>query len=336
MGPVLAGISGLYALCAAVFLMVTAPFTVGGDVPRNLSAARAMLDGTFGSTEGYLYSPVAAALTIPALAVPIVVATAGWVALKTGVVGLLTAWATRGHAPVDRFLAAIAALMFLPVVHDLALGNVTIVVVGAVALLAWQPDRARAGIVLGIVLATVPKPLLIPVLVWALVYRPRASVVGIAIGALALGLTAAVVGTEPFITWIDALRTPPILASGNLALSALPPAVAVVASVIVGLLTFVAIRRGPGPGLIAALACGLLVAPYTILYGASVLLVGVPVLVQLAPRATLALALLAPIGLIAAFPVWVGSFLLLALAIPPERWIEPSLAVRPYAGRVLQ
>ena len=92
------------------------------------------------------------------------------------------------------------------------------------------------------------------------------------------------------------------------------------ASVAVVAATLLALRRGPAPGLVAALACGLLVSPYTILYAAGVLLVAAPALARAAPRSILVLALLAPVGLVVAFPLWVGSVMLLAFTVPRGRW----------------
>jgi hypothetical protein len=41
-----------------------------------------------------------------------------------------------------------------------------------------------------------------------------------------------------------------------------------------------------------------------------------------APRTTVALALVAPVALVVAFPLWVGSLLLLTLTVPHARWSE--------------
>jgi len=318
--PALVALAGFSTVTGVVLILSVAPSAWAADAHRNLQAARALLDGTFGTVDGYLYSPLAAALTIPALAVPEGAAVVGWLVLKVAILMIATRVATRGLQPLDRLLVSAAVIAFLPVLYDLELGNVTILVAAAIAMVAWTPDRAAAGIPVGIVLATAPKPQLIPVLVWMAVFRRHA--LGGALGAAGLGTLAGlvVVGPGPYGAWIAALRAPPDLAVGNFSLSGMPPLAAIPASFAVLAAALLALRRGPAPGLIAALACGLLVSPYTILYAAGVLLVAAPALARAAPRPTLVLALLAPVGLVVAFPLWVGSVMLLAFTVPRRRW----------------
>lgn len=324
--PALVALAGFSMVTGVALILSVAPTAWARDAHRNLLAARALLDGTFGTVDGYLYSPLAAALTIPALAVPEGAAVVGWLLLKVFILLIATRVATRGLQPLDRLLASAAVIAFLPVLYDLELGNVTILVAAAIAMVAWIPDRAAAGIPLGIALATAPKPQLIPVLVWMAIFRPRA--LGGALGAAGLGTLAAfvVLGSGPYGAWIAALRAPPDLTAGNFSLSGIPPLAAIPASVAVAAATLLALRRGPAPGLIAALGCGLLVSPYTILYAAGVLLVAAPALARAAPRPTLVLALIAPVGLVVAFPLWVGSVMLLAVTVPRDRWPRGCLA----------
>jgi hypothetical protein len=320
MRPALAALAGLSVLSDAAFFLSTAPFAWATDARRNLAAAQALLDGTFGAVDGYLYSPVAAALTIPALAVPEEFAIVGWLGLKLTVVVLATLWVARALDPVDRVLACIAVAGFLPVVHDLELGNVTVLVAASIALIAWFPDRLVNGAILGIILATAPKPAAIPLLLWMVFYRPRALAGSVVVGSLLMLATFVIVGTAPFVAWIGALQASPNLVGGNFSLSGLPSGAAIVLSIAIILATVVAARRGPVPGLLAALCCGLLVSPYTILYAGAVLLVVVPATARVAPGSTYALAILAPFGLIIAFPLWVACALLVSLAVVPERW----------------
>jgi hypothetical protein len=315
----LLALAALSVVSTASFVIRTAPFAWAADVHRNLSAARALLDGTFGTVEGYLYSPVAAALMIPALAVPEGWAVVGWLILKLAVLLAGTLWASRGLDSSDRFLAFVAVVGFLPVLHDLELGNVTIIVAASIAAVVWLPDRVATGVLLGIVLATAPKPGLVPVLFWMALFRPRALAEAFIVAGLAIIATWIFVGTSPFVAWIAALQAPPNLISGNFSLSGLPTLPAIVASVATIVATVLAVRRGPVPGLLAALACGLLVSPYTILYAATILVVALPAVARAAPRTTLLLALTAPVGLILAFPLWVGCLLPLAITIAPNR-----------------
>ena len=321
-------LAGFSSVTGVVLILSIAPSAWATDAHRNLLAARALLDGTFGTVEGYLYSPLAAALTIPALAVPEDAAVFGWLVLRAAILLISTMIATRSLRPWDRLLVSVAAIAFLPVLYDLELGNVTILVAATIALVAWTPDRASAGIPLGIVLATAPKPQLIPVLVWMVLFRRRA--LGGALGAAGLATLGSlvVVGPGPYQSWIAALRAAPDVPLGNLSLSGLPALVAIAAGCAVIIGTLLALRRGPAPGLVAALACGLLVSPYTILYAAGILLVAVPSLARAAPRTTLALAMVAPAALVVAFPPWVGSVMLLALMVPRRRWPREILTSR--------
>ena len=312
-----------FSLATGLVVILSVSTTAwSADAHRNLLAARALLDGTFGTVDGYLYSPLAAALTIPALAVPEGVAVIAWLLLKVAILLIAASVATRGLQRTDRILVFAAAIGFLPVLYDLELGNVTVVIAASLALVAWIPDRVAAGIPLGIVLATTPKPQLIPVLIWMAVFRRRA-LVG-ALGAAGIGTLAAclVVGPGAYQAWIAALRGPPSLTRGNFSLSGLTPLVAIPASLAIVAATLLALRRGQAPGFVAVLACGLLVSPYTILYAAAVLLVAAPALARVAPRTTVALALVAPVALVVAFPLWVGSLLLLTLTVPHARWSE--------------
>ena len=87
---------------------------------------------------------------------------------------------------------------------------------------------------------------------------------------------------------------------------------------------------GPVAGsLCSPLAAALivLVSPHTSLYAAGVLLVLAPPLARAAPRGTLVLALLAPVALVVAFPLWIASVGLRALAIPRERWPGFALGI---------
>jgi hypothetical protein len=316
----LAVIAAVSVVSGAAFVIVTWPFTWTSDITRNLAAARALLDGRFGTVEGYLYSPLAAALTVPLLAIPTFAAVLAWLGVKLAILIGSAATASRMLATRERILIAAAVVAFLPVVHDLLLGNVTVVIAAAIAYVAWNPDRARTGLPIGIVLATVPKPVLVPVLIWMLLWRRRAGMSALVVAAIATAAMVLLIGSDAAGAWIAALRNPPILSGGNFALSSWPPIPAILGATATIAATAIALRRGEGPGLVAVLCCGLLVSNYTVLYGAGVLLAAVPVVARAAPRATAVLALVAPVGLIAGFAIWVGAVIAVALAVPVQRW----------------
>jgi len=320
---VVAGVALLNVVTGIAAWTIEAPTAWANDAQSNLAAAEALLGGHFGTAEGYLYSPLAALLTAPFARLPEAVAVGTWLAFKTLLVigGALVA--LRGRPALERSAAAIAAVAFLPILYDLELGNVTVLLVAALAVVAWCDDGYLAGVPLGLMLATAPKPQLIFVLAWMLLYRRRSLAGAIATAAAATGLAMLVVGPDPYRTWIEALRAPSYLAGsqlGNRSLTTLPTPLALLTVVASLGLALVAVRRGRWPALTAALALGLLVSPYTLAYAAGVFLVVAPPLWMTAPRVLLGLALAAPVGLVVAFPAWVFAVLAAAAVLPGAAW----------------
>ena len=332
--PALVGLAVVSAIIGAFAVVRAAENVWAADAERNLAAALALANGTFGSVEDYLYSPLAAALTMPALAVPTDVAVFAWLVLELSVLVVGTAVATRGREQADRLLAGVAVICFLPIIYDLELGNVTVIVLAAVAVAAWMPDRIATGIPLGLVLATAPKPQLIPVLIWLALVHRRALAGAVGTAALATLAGLAFAGPAAYAAWLDALRAPRYLRGDqviNLALWSLSPPLALGGAVAAVGAFVLALRRGYWPGLIAGICVGLLMAPYTLIYAAGLLLVGVPAAARAAPRAVLALAVTAPVALVVAFPAWVGAVLFLAVLAPADRWRAGP--TRPSRGR---
>jgi hypothetical protein len=317
---------------ALAFGSLIAPIVWSVDGDRNLGAAQALAAGTFGVDRGYLYSPLAAALTLPAaMLIPHVLAVAGWLIGRLGVLGAGIARETRGRSMPDRVLVAIAAIAFVPSLHDLLLGNVSILITAAVAIVAWAPDRYASGLPLGVVLATVPKPALIPILVWMVVFRRRALLSAVGSAAILSGLGLVVLGASAYAGWFQVLLHPYYLATnqtGNLALGAmLPGFLAWPLMALTVIATVVALRRGETPGFLACLCAGLLIAPYTMAYGAVILLLGVRPLARVAPMRTFLLAASGSLGVILFLPLWVGAILATTLSIPRNAWNELSQGV---------
>ena len=318
-GPALLGLAFLSVLIGVAAVIRAADNVWAADINRNLDAARALQQGAFGTTPDYLYSPLAAALTIPALAVPRDLVIVGWLVLKVALLVAGTAVATRNPKPADRILLGVSVLGFLPLVYDLELGNVTVLVLAAVAAIAWTPDRIATGIPMGLILATAPKPQLIPVLLWLLLVHRRALAGAVATAAIATLIGLALAGPDTYATWIAVLRSPAYLNSGpviNLALWSLPPVVAIVAAVAAIGAFVLALRRGYWPGLIGAICVGLLLAPYTLIYGAGLLPAVAPAAARASPRAVFALAITAPVLLVLTFQAWVALVLVLAVTMP--------------------
>ena len=325
--PALVGLAFLTALVGGFAMVRAAPNVWAVDALRNLEAASALQNGTFGSVPDYLYSPLAAAFTIPFLALPADVAVFVWLVFKVALLIGATAVAARRLSVIDRVLFGVAAICFLPILYDLELGNVTVLVVIALAIVAWTPDRNVTGIPLGLILATAPKPQLIPVLIWLALVHRRALAGVLVTAALATLVGLALAGPTAYETWVTALRAPAYLNSGdiiNLALWSLPPVISIPAAIAAAGAFYLTLRRGYWPGLIGACCVGLLLAPYTLIYGAGLLLVVAPAMIRAVPRATLVLALTAPIALVLVFQAWVVVVLAVAVITPATVWPEAT------------
>jgi len=323
----LVAIAGLSAVLGGGVALAIAPQAWAVDAMRNFQAATDLLAGRFGTDGGYLYSPLAALLTVPATWVPAGVALGAWLALKLTVLAWGIRHETRGLGLPAAALVALAVVTFVPTLHDLLLGNVTVLLVAAVALVAWRPDHPLSGLALGLVLATAPKPQLIPILVWMVLFRPRA-LLGAAVTALAATLgTILIVGKGPYLAWLEVLRAPDYLATsmaGNLAPQALLPALASLIWLVTAGGLLLAFRRGERPALIAALTAGLLLAPYTMAYGAMALLLAVRPVAERLPAVAVALAAASSLAVILLLPVYALSWLFAGLAaFPSGRAIDP-------------
>jgi hypothetical protein len=330
--PRIFAIAVMNGILGAVVGVLIFPLAWSADGDRNLAAAQALAVGTFGQDHTYLYSPLAAALTLPvAAAVPYAGAIAGWLMVRLAVLTAGLARQTRGLSTADRILIAIAAITFVPTLYDLLLGNVSILVAAVVALVAWSGDSYLPGLPLGLLLATIPKPALIPILIWMMVYRRRAFLSAIGSAAILSAIGLIVLGASSYGGWLQVLLHPYYLGTqqlGNLALGAMLPGIlAWPLMALTVLATLVALRRGEAPGFIACLCAGLLVAPYTMAYGAVLLLLAVRPLAQVAPTRTFAFAITGSLGVILFLPLWVGAVLVTALAVPRKAWAELNQGV---------
>jgi hypothetical protein len=328
----LVAVASFNVILSAAVVAIVAPNAWLADATRGLEAAQALAAGTFGTDRGYLYSPLAAMLVLAATWIPASLAGAAWLGARLGVLIAGIGRESRGLPTADRLLITIAATAFLPTVYDLMLGNISILLVAAVAVVAWSPDRLRTGLPLGLALASAPKPALIPILVWMLVFRRRALAGSLGTAGAVTLAAVAVLGIAPYAAWIDILRRPLYLAGpqgGNFALTGFfPTPVALALGALAVAVAIVALRRGETPGLLAAVAVGLLVAPYTLAYGAVFLLLAVRPLAGVLPAWLLLLAALAaPVLVIVFLPGLAGALLAVAVIVRPWRW--PPLAKPP-------
>ncbi len=167
-----------------------------------------------------------------------------WLGLKLVVLVVTAVSFARPWTGDRRILAALAVVAFPPVVHDLVIGNVsTVTLLVLLAVARWE--GLRAGALLGLVILLMPKPHLLPILVY-LAFARRREFGGAMITILArviLGL--AMFGTEPWLAFVETLREPlERTFTANIGFSGLLGPVGVV----IGLGLVAAILRGGGDG----------------------------------------------------------------------------------------
>lgn len=216
--------------------------------------------------EPYLYPPPTAAIW------SWIGSPEGLFALKVAflaLVGTLSLIAVPRPAPratraVVAALLVAAALAAPPDQHDLILGNVMALYVGAVALSLAVPGWLGA-IPLGVMVAAALKPVIGPYLIWLLVRR-RPD--GIRVLATATAVSAAVglaIGPGHYVDYLTALPRMSILLNlptGNVGLTSISMPLALVGVAFAGVVTLVAARRlDLSRSAAVAIAAGLLAQP---------------------------------------------------------------------------
>lgn len=274
----------------------------GGDSSLYRQCAVLLAEG---HTEfcGFLYSPLMAlaarplAWVSPTVAI-VVMSLIGGAILLSGV-----ALETRGQAWIDRVLIGIAVFTFAPVVYELLLGQTTLLIAASLYPIARRQDRFRNGIAFGVALALAPKPLLLPILFWMLIWRRRALAATILTASILTAIGIAVLGFDQYQAWLmvltgagrESVSGTFVLAGdavGNRSLWPLSPVTFVVACAVV-VVSVRAIFRDATRGFVASLFAGLLLAPYSLLYAFSILSLAVKPGLEFAPRTVRALALTA-------------------------------------------
>jgi hypothetical protein len=247
------------------------------------------------SLSGFLYSPLALTLAAPLLQVPRPVVVLGWMA-ATIVLSAFTVWrATDSWQLKGRLLAIAAVLLFIPVVADVVLANVTTMIVVAMYM-AINGRSMRSAFALGLLGAAFPKPLLGPVFVWLLVFRPRQAAGALLSSMVTVAGAIALSGSGIWRSFFESLARGggiSLAFVGNYGLTAfsLPAAMvaAVATAIIAGILVF---RMEAAPSLAAVTAAGIFLTPYTGIYAAVPILVSLRGLSELLPITTPILAIL--------------------------------------------
>lgn len=264
----------------------------------------AALWGTFGSPGALLVLKLVALASVGALTL-VISPTAG----------------ARERAPIAVALASVA-LVAPPDIHDLILGNVMALYVGAVAVSLARPGWLGA-VPLGLVCAVALKPVIGPYLVW-LAIRRRGDAGRVVVAGLALSAVCAVlIGPGRYVEYLVALPRMTVLAdlpSGNVGLATISREVAVAGVVGAYLATLWASRRLDIPrGAAIAVAAGLLAQP-TIGFNYAGLLLPAVVMLWSGDRVAGFVACLAvPLATVVSPPLAAGLVIALALARVGER-----------------
>lgn len=307
--PTLVAVAAMNAITGLAAAAILAPDTFGQDADTYRRCALFLAEGRIDCS--FPYPPLAALVARPLTWVSPTTAAVVMTLIGFAILVIGVRLETRGQAPVDRWLVAVAALGFAPVVYELLLGQVTLLIAAALYPAVRRTDGFRNGIALGIVLAIAPKPMVLPVLVWMMVWRRQALTAALLTALTMTSLGLALTGPDQYRQWVSLLTGAGggslVAMSGNLSLwgSALGPGEFALAAAI-SVATLWTILREPSRGFVAALFASLLLAPYTQLYAASLLLLAVKPALVFAPRATRVLALIAnpALGFLVALAAW--------------------------------
>lgn len=329
---------GVGSLAIWVAESIAGPSWWGIDA-TSVDAARRLLAGepiyivpTSPYDTPFLYPPLAALLALPLTLLGDDAAIAVIAAAKLAITVPCVAWLTEGWRTSDRFMAMVALVLSLPYLHDLFLGNTNILVVAAMVPALFGTARPRNGVLLGLAAAAFAKPLIVPVLLWLVVWRRPTFVGSIATAAIATLASLALVGPAAFADWLATLSAASRWLStpfaGNHGVTSLVPEawLPVAIATAVGL-AFVLRRRGPRVALAWAATSGILLAQYAGTYAALPIALALPAIGPLAPLFALAIVAASPIGTTIPLPFYATAILIGALALR-----EPARDGRSSAG----
>lgn len=248
------------------------------------AAARALDDPStlydWSDTYTFRYTPLGALAFIPFVPLGEELASWVWVGIKLIILVGTAAWFSRPWMGDRRWLVALLVVSFPPIVHDLMIGNVsTITLLVFLAVARWQD--ARGGIALGLLTVLMPKPHLLPVLVYMAIRRPRDFGVASATMAGGVLIGLAIFGVEPWLAFLGTLREPlERTFTANVGFSAIFGPAGVVIGVIAGLIILAAgAAVGGSRGYGLSIIAGIVMGPYTFVhYLAGTLVATEPVL----------------------------------------------------------
>lgn len=275
-------------------------------------AGQRLLDGRdlydWSATYTFRYSPWAAVLFAPLTLFTAEAAAIAWFVVKAAILAGAAWWYSEPWSGRARVAVVASVLFFPPLVHDLVIGNVSVLTFAV--LLALSRESRAAPPLLGVLMLLAPKPHLLPVAAWLLVRRPRDA--GLAMATGAIGLVAGVVlfGTDPWLGWLDTFREPLGREfTANIGLSGLFGPIGVIAGALGALAIFALALRAPRrDGLSLAILSGVVLGPYVFIHYLSGVLVAAEPMLRRAPRQLVAF----PALVVAGFPFTSAWLVLLA------------------------
>jgi hypothetical protein len=289
------------------------------DFQLVVDAGQRLIDGVpLYDDPRFLYPPLAAIVGAPLTLVEPVPASIAYAVVKVGLAIVCAVALTRGWTRLDRSVACVALVACLPFLHDLFLGNANAVIVAAMVPAVFGTSRFRNGVLLGLVAATFAKPLILPVLLWLLVWRRGAFAGATVAGLVATSFAVIVAGPAAYAEWAAALAGGVRYAAsfaGNHGVTALAPELWAPVAALTGLgLALVLLRRGPRVGLAWASAGT---------YSALPIALALPAIGPLAPAFALAIVAASPIATTHPLPLYAAAILVGSLALR-----EPNRAGR--------
>jgi hypothetical protein len=286
---VLAAVAFLLADAVIVFIAARGDFAIDFTCCYQQAGQRLLDDPSslYAWTDSYLfrYSPWAAVLFSPMSSLSEAAAVWVWLGFKVVVVAVVAVGLGRRWTGEARWLVIGMVLFFPPIWHDLALGNVSVFTVAALAILLARRD-GLGGVAFGLLLLLAPKPHLLPLAVWLLVRRPRDAVAALTtLGVVALA-GVLVFGPNLWLDWLGTFREPlERTFTANIGFSGLlGPAgvgVGIVAAVVIG---GAALARRGDIGLGLSFVSGIVLGPYSFIHYLSGLVVVIDPVLRRRPR----------------------------------------------------
>lgn len=285
------------------------------------AAQRALTDAStlydWSDTYTFRYTPLGALVFAPLAPLDEALAPWVWLAVKLAVLGIVAAWFSRAWEGRRRWMMVLLVFAFPPIVHDLMIGNVsTITVLVLLAAARWQDTRG--GVALGLLMLLMPKPHLVPVLVYLAFRRPRDFAAGLITMGLGIVAGIAIFGVGPWAAFFASLREPlERTFTANIGFSGLlGPAGVVVGVIIGGAVVAAGVISGGARGYGLSIIGGILIGPYTFIHYLAGTLVAVEPTLRAHPRWLASFPwLLIAFPLI---PIWLAGLAWVVRSTPPE------------------